>query len=286
VRGDSQEVDVNPRSPIKRIAFVIRLALTPALAVNAGGCRPPPVAPPPPTYTPSYVYVATPSAAKQDVTIAVIAPIVKGNVYGSDGAEMLKGLPTALVDLITAKGMRYRGPFETLDIMTFPEKREADLGLYAELQVDAGWAPQNVTQDVNVSAWNGQTTVTFTCDASVFARGKASFVLIEPMSGETVWRKTVPVELAPTLIRGLHDNRACAGPGASQQQIAAFAAMTGQAPPQPAAPPLEGEFGNAFRRQLELSFVAIMKGIDRYMSAEEFALLKTQAAELKAKKAY
>jgi hypothetical protein len=111
------------------VAFVVAAACN---RVEA----PPPAAP----YSPKYVFQsANPAPQKQGVAIAIINPVLKGMVAGGDGLDMLKALPSALTDLITAKGMTYRGPFEQLDTMTFPDKKGSDLALYPEIELEALW---------------------------------------------------------------------------------------------------------------------------------------------------
>ncbi len=139
-------------------------------SLGCGAAPPPPPATPP--YVPNYAYQPAAAAAKQaDVTVAVVNPVIKGTVRGADGAAMLKALPTALADLITAKGMKYRGPIDNLEAMTFPEKKGSDLALYAEVEVDAGWQPTNLQNQPHMSVWSGQSTVTQTCDVSIAIRG-------------------------------------------------------------------------------------------------------------------
>ncbi len=49
---------------------------------------------------------------------------------------------------------------------------------------------------------------------------------------------------------------------------------------------LDGELGNAYRKMLENTFNAVMRGIDTYVNTDEFASLKHQSQELREKKVY
>src|ERR1039457_4843581 len=109
-------------------------------------------------------------------------------VAGADGIDMLKALPSALTGLITAKGMTYRGPFEQLDTMTFPDKKGSDLALYPEIELEALWEVSNSRAE-NRGFINGSTVTV--CDVKLSSKGRVSFVVIEPLSKETLWRKTV-----------------------------------------------------------------------------------------------
>ncbi len=134
-------------------------------------------------YTPKYVYQsAAPAPQKQDVAIAIVNPILKGMVAGGDGVNMLKALPSALTDLITAKGMTYRGPFEQLDTMTFPDKKGSDLALYPEIELEALWEVSNYRAE-NRGFINGSTVGV--CDVKLSSKGRVSFVVIEPLSKES-----------------------------------------------------------------------------------------------------
>lgn len=246
-------------------------ALSTLLALGCGSVERPPAAPP---YAPRYSYSAKGDETKHDITIAIINPAVKGKVRGTDGEKMLSALPTAFVDLVTAKGMKYRGPVENHEPrcsnaeMTFPDKKGSDLGLCAEIDVDTGWRPMNVKTDGEPGAW-GPPTMRTTCDIEVSFDGRVSFIVIEPLSGETLWRKTLPLNAKPRIIQGQRGLVCGSGPAGSSDD-----------------PSPDGEVGDTYRRGLERLFWGVMKGIDTFMSVEEFDMLRKQSQELREKKVY
>jgi hypothetical protein len=240
-------------------------------------------APPATPYTPKYVYQsAAPAPQKQEVAIAIINPILKGIVAGADGIDMLKALPSALTDLITAKGMTYRGPFEQLDTMTFPDKKGSDLALYPEIELEALWEISNSRAE-NRGFINGSTVTV--CDVKLSSKGRVSFIVIEPLSKETLWRKTVNVDAQEVMVPN-QTGQICSMQIQKGQTPPAGIPLTAQALSNSSGPKLDGELGNAYRKMLEATFNSVMKGIDTYVNTEEFASLKHQSQELREKKVY
>ncbi len=237
------------------------------------GCMPPRPPPQPPApYVPQYSYKTTaPASAPVDVTVAIVNPVVKGRVQEPDGAEMLKALPTAIADLVTAKGMKYRGPFDQLDTLTFPDKKGSDLALYAEVEVDAGWTPANSRQEQSTNYLTSSVSFTQVCDIAIKTKGRVSFVVVEPMTGESLWRKTVQIPESTKTVAPVKGTMCLTSPVLGIEKT---------------DPNQETEVNNTYRKELEAVFQATMKGIDAYMNAEEFGVLKGQSQELREKKVY
>lgn len=230
-----------------------------------------------PRYVPSYAYQSSDvSAVKHDVTLIIIGPQIDpahARVRGADGRDMLNAIPTALADLITAKGMKFRGPVDSWDEMTFPDKKGSDLGIYAKIAFSAGWEPINLRIDRN----------RMRCDVRVWCKGAVQFLVIEPISRETMWTKTVHLKMKPAEVVV-----------ANQSGNACGFAMGGMAslvpPPAPSnvaqgsdEPSPEGPVGDMYRHGLERAFYDTMKGIDNFMTADEFEILKSQSQELRDK---
>ncbi len=265
--------------------FLPRLARRPAraaaaLAAVAGAvaCDPPPPRIVEPPYQPRYAYSAKRSAGAEDITIAIAAAIPKKPVRGSDGKAMVEALPIAFQELITAKGMKYRGPFEVESVkdceearqqMTYPDKQGSDLMLCTELNVEAGWqlSPGTFRPEAGDPVIiNGIPQPNGTCTITIAYEGKVLFKLLEPLTGETLWTKHV------TLAR--HE--------ASEVGMGA----TCLSQPREGEPSPIGPIGNQYRRGLEQAFWEIMKGLDRHISVDEMVDLKRQTQELRQKKVY
>ncbi len=107
-------------------------------------------------------------------------------------------------------------------------------------------------------------------------------MVIEPLTGETLWRKTVQIEPNQTAVPQQEGPVCQPGPPPGAMM------PPGAQPPTSGAdePSPEGDVGNAYRRALEAVFVATMKGIDTYMNVEEFEMLKQQSQELREKKVF
>lgn len=251
--------------------------------IASSACNRAAEAPPVMPYTPKYVYQSgTPVQQKQDVAIAIVNPILKGMVAGGDGIDMLKALPSALTDLITAKGMTYRGPFEQLDTMTFPDKKGSDLALYPEIELEAMWESSNFHAE-NRGFINGSTVGV--CDVKLSSKGRVSFVVIEPLSKETLWRKTVNVDAQEVMVPN-QTGQVCQMQIQKGRTPPEGIPLTSQALSNGSGPKLDGELGNTYRKMLEATFSSVMKGIDTYINTEEFAALKHQSQELREKKVY
>lgn len=268
-----------PQCTDRVVHFMVALVALVIVAACNRAAAPPPVTP----YTPKYVYQsASPIQGKQDVAIAIINPILKGMVAGADGTDMLKALPSALTDLITAKGMTYRGPFEQLDTMTFPDKKGSDLALYPEIELEALWESANYRSE---SRGFINSSVVGVCDVKLSSKGRVSFVVIEPLSKETLWRKTVNVDAQEIMVPN-QTGQICSMQVQRGQTPPEGIPLTGQALSNSSGPKLDGELGNAYRKMLEVTFNSVMKGIDTYINTEEFASLKHQSQELREKKVY
>jgi hypothetical protein len=261
----------------------IQFVLAVVAFIAATACNRAAEAPPVMPYTPKYAYQsAAPAPQRQDVAIAIVNPILKGMVAGGDGVDMLKALPSALTDLITAKGMTYRGPFEQLDTMTFPDKKGSDLALFAEIELEALWEVSNYRAE-NRGFINGSTVGV--CDVKLSSRGRVSFVVIEPLSKETLWRKTVTVDPQEVAVPN-QTGDICRMQIQRGQPPAQGVPLTAQALSGNTGPKLDGELGNTYRKMLEATFNSVMKGIDTYVNTEEFVALKHQSQELREKKVY
>jgi hypothetical protein len=227
-----------------------------------------PAQPPPPPYEPRFSYkVEAEVQNKVDVTVGVVAPQFSGDgtAYWAQQKNddiargMIRGLRTEIGALLIAKGLNTTGPFDSVDNMTFPEKKSADLVLYPEFDFEAGFRVSNIRNEQRTSLLTG-TELVLVCDIAVAPAGAISLIVREPMSGEKVWLKKVEVSVRPQRFQGL--GRTCTGQAVSQ------------------------EVRDAWAKAHEQVFQGLMKDLDRYVNGEEFQSLKKQSLELRAKKVY
>jgi hypothetical protein len=232
-----------------------------------------PTAPPRPTvkpYAPSFSYASQKSAQKLDIAIGVVGAEFAGmgKIYWSQNRtddvarRMVSGLRSGFNELLINKGFGVAGPYDSLENMTFPEKKGSNFVLYAELDIAATAKASNQNTDVSTNYLTGSQTTTQTCDVTFALQGDISLVVKEPLSGEKMWIKRLEVaqQSPPVEVEG----HACLGVGVPKGVAAK----------------------NAWARMHEGTFKQVMKALDKYVNGEEFLVLQRQAKELRAKKAY
>jgi len=154
----------------------------------------------------SYSY-APPSAAARaasvEASIAVVNPSyreVESALMDPIYMQVGKGFSTSMgVDMdkiLISKGMTVKGPFASLDEITYSDKKGSALTLAPKVFV--------VTQIKylgNFRNVQGQSGVWMERDFEMSTSGWVSFVMQEPLSGEKMWLKKV--ELDPVVQRGV-----------------------------------------------------------------------------------
>lgn len=239
-----------------------------AISITSASCStaaPPPKVPP---YNPTFSYAMPQGAEKVAVTIGLVAPQFTG-----DGAmywtaqksnevtkSMVRGLRTSFTELFVAKGFNTAGPFDSVDNMTFPEKKGSDFVLYPDVDLSAAIAYENVATKQEGNALTGEYLAT-SCDAIIKIDGAVSLIVKEPLSGEKMWVKKIDVSRPPEVI-----------------PVSGQAACTGQE--------LAQKVQDAWAKAHEETYKTVMSNLDKYVTAEEFVTLKTQADELRSKKVY
>lgn len=248
----------------------------------------PPVAP----YQPNFAYKADPSGKKLDVTIGIIgaqwssaAALYRENYKDDEVLRgMLSGMTATFNEVLLAKGFNTKGPFVSLNEMTFPEKKGSDLLLYPEfdfqiqLRIEnarnlqqgkggsgggsSGGGGSGIAGLVNLMAGSTDPTANQMCDAVVTVSGNLLFVAQEPLSGERMWIKRLDVTKGKQVFA---DQR-----GAMCSDIRQ----------------LNQEMKNAWAKAHELVYQSSMKAFDDYVNGEEFQMLKKQSLELRQRKAY
>ncbi len=286
-----------------RMQYVMRhLAATlPTLTLFAWagatiGCVPKGEAPPkvvetvPPPYQANFGYAVPASGRKIDVTVGIVAPQFSGD--GIDWWKsrktddvtkaMVRNLRTSFTELFTAKGFNTAGPFDSVDDMTFPEKKGSDFVLYPDFDVDmtmvaiGGVAPATPVQEKpkaegasfslgDMLGGGGKdapaVSATAKCTATLKMSGTVLLTVKEPLSGEKMWTKKIDVSepIQKLEFTGYQCN-----------------VENGQ---------MRGA-SDAWAKANEDMYQSVMKSLDRYVNAEEFQDLKKQSLDLRAKKVY
>jgi hypothetical protein len=244
------------------------------------GCAQAPVTPTVPAYEPRFSYDTATSTEKINVTVGVVAPnfVGDGIVYNTNTKRdetvksMLRGVRASFASLLIAKGFNVTGPFESLDEMTFPDKKGSDFVLYPEFDLDGGFAIKNrgtkpkatgfgaVISGLGSKKGDKEETIP-TCTYSIRPRGTINIVAREPLSKEKMWIKKV--EVAGRAFEYASEGDPC---------------LEGREWPQ--------EVRNAWAQSHEDLFKVLMTSLDAQVNSEEFQKLKKQSAELRERKVY
>jgi hypothetical protein len=234
-----------------------------------------PPAPARPDYQGNFGYKAASSGQKLEVSIGVVNPQFSANslAYKTRGEndpvfkQLVSSLGATFNEVLIAKGFNTKGPFASLNDMTFPDKKGSDLLLYPEFDFQLGLnignphPAQQSAGDAFAAGLLGSTTVPTACDITLSVSGNVVFIVQEPLSGEKMWTKRLDVSKAPQVFRE-QTGATCENKGITQ------------------------DIKESWVKAHEVVYQASMKALDDYVNGEEFQLLKKQSLELRAKKAY
>ncbi len=169
------------------------------LSLICSGCAP--VQRPQPAQPVARAFTYTPPEEPRrqlPATIALVRPtyaeatrarLTNGPVWARSTTEAFAGsLRSDLEKILIAKGFKVTGPYDKLDLMTFPEKTGANLTLTPVVEL---------TLDARVARRTAPTTLLYGTEEGVLlVGGWISLVMLEPMTGEKMWIKRVEVEAA------------------------------------------------------------------------------------------
>lgn len=137
----------------------------------------------------------SPSSVK--LTIAVVYPTLAekwSSQYRDYVTRFANSIGTSLQEIILAKGMTVTGPYENIDMMTYPDKQAANLILTPTVSV-AYSTPREVSRKRSVFIKKGDRIelgdiVKYEMDAE----GWLNLELREPLSGEKMWIRKLYVD--------------------------------------------------------------------------------------------
>jgi hypothetical protein len=221
-------------------------------------------------YMYSYEPPETKSATSVKVTIAIVNPYYAENTLNPDYSKVANGLAKSLATdldkIIVAKGMTVTGPYESLDMMTYPDKKNADLSLTPEFLINAqhrdlgGWTSRGAKLEKNIE---------------VRLDGWVILVLREPLSSEKIWIKKIPV--AELSERGTIIAEAVPV-YARQGDIFPFGYNPGTV--------IYDGGKDAIANMIKQLYPSIMDTAWRYLNTQEILILKAKAKEIRTLKRY
>jgi hypothetical protein len=270
------------------------------LVASLASCMPA-AAPPPPAalYEANLTYKAPPQAPKLDVTLGIIAPQFKTGFVMNNGHYkddplvklMMRKMSGTFNEVLVAKGFNLTGPFDTLNDMTFPDKKGTDLLLYPEFDFEVqlkmkstGQAPapsdgktfslgnllgnnkpSSAPPPSGASSAAPNASLSM-CDVTVSVSGDIAFIAEEPLGAQRMWIKKLDLEQASDTIQAQHGS-VCAHEPAGEDDWSP-------------------EMKNAWNHAHEAVFQASMKAFDNYVNGEEFQNLKKMSLDIRNRKTY
>src|SRR5690349_22720461 len=118
-------------SALYSASIVAMLSLATACMPPAQQAAPEAPSPPPQAYQPNFKFKPAAASDKVDVTVGVIEPVYSTTraleyhkLYEKDKTlkDMLSALNASFAEILVAKGFNTKGPFMSLNEMTFPDK--------------------------------------------------------------------------------------------------------------------------------------------------------------------
>lgn len=249
------------------VAVVVIMVLACSMSPKSGSSIP--VSPWGDNYFYSYDPPEQKPVASVPVTIAIVDPSFSKRVeldplYSKVAKGFAKSLSVDLDKIIVAKGMTVTGPFESLDYMTYPDKKNADLSLTPEFFLNVQTRDTSGWQNV----YYGRRVLEMTVDVKVDAW--VTLMLREPMSSEKIWIKKIQVdemsEMAKVLANRANRRTALDSSGAGNLVY-------------------DGR-PDAVANIVKKMYPKIMNTVWRYLDTNELKVLKTKAREIRKLKRY
>lgn len=153
------------------------------------------------------------SAASVPATIVVVNPFYKeteSTLAEALYSKVAKGFSSSMgVDmdkLIISKGMTVKGPYLSLDEITYSDKKGSDLTLAPKVFLTAQTKYVGEVQYITYRNEAGQEEVRGAREFQMNIGGWIAFVMQEPLSGEKMWIKKL--ELEDTVVTGIESYEA------------------------------------------------------------------------------
>ena len=179
--------------------------------------------------------------------------------------------------MLVARGFNTSGPFRSIQEMTYPEKKACNLVLVPNCQmitlVEQGGADLNAKYNLLGRADQIATANGVNCVGQAVVRFEMELCMYEPLSGEKMWTKRIPLESAAFGYR---------------YYIGASPILDANG--NPLGLNLSGvRWDNRaprFAKALDTFYKQMMDECWKYFSPEEVAVIKTQSDEIRSKKVF
>lgn len=138
------------------------------------------------------IEMAVPGSA--EVTFAVVDTQVNiGNFTAGTGGSLFNDFASSMtkdfMEILTARGFGVRGPFNTYDEMTFPDKKDSDLILTVKFEINPDVSRVPLWIDSDGAGFSLNPFV----ETVVSVKGRIDLILSESLTNEKMWTKSVPI---------------------------------------------------------------------------------------------
>lgn len=234
------------------------LLATAVLLASAHGCATTRAVELPAPYYPSYDYEPDDVGDGRGISIAVLEPDFEDEEgVGDPDRQFQANLKRALMAYFTENGFAVSGPFSSMDIMTFPEKEQADLVLQTTMVYGGAFA--KLQREAHRSAWDGAVSYSYWVQGDCTLSGGIQFTLWEPLSEQRMWTKKVKVP-GKTLDCSVEETK-------SLEYV-------------------QRVYANVGNRLLSNFFAKTMHYVQKYFHPDEVRLVREQSLELRERKVY
>lgn len=227
------------------------------------GCAP--TIPPPALYAPQFLAPSFSAEAENaelasTITIALISPSYARQFSGDLGEHFQQSLAKDIERLLIEKGYKLLGPFQSLNEMTFPQKKQSDLTLSTiiDFNFQEPLRQQNVKTDWAAVALGGGNAeyVEYFWEGPCHMTGFISFEVFEPLSYQKMWTKKVDV---PSV------KEDCTASNTDLYKIVSY---------------------NAAAKLMEQIYKDTISKAHIYFNVEEMDIVRKQSLELRGRKVY
>ena len=96
------------------------------------------------------------------------------------------------VEMLTARGYPYKGPFSNIDQMVYNEKKTTDLLI--EPEIDLQFAGNYLKQKTAINILSTGSTIEYYADGDMTVSGKLNLIFSEPFTKTKIWVKSIQID--------------------------------------------------------------------------------------------
>lgn len=245
----------------KYVLSIVSLALFAFLFI--GSAKQPAKQPPPPRALLKFDYVPLETGEERhDIKFALVNPR-----FGTEFEEgkydpyktFIANMGPDFVEMLSARGFSYIGPFQQYDDMVYNDKKTTDLVLEVDVDLKLGDLPLQVNSKTLYHYTGGSTTEEeYYLDGSMTIGGKINIICSEPFTKTKIWVKNVPLADTTFYLHTFH------------RYVLPHGLVL-----------VDPEAWNTMTASLEKIYVKALETASRHLEPEELALKKAEAEEIK-----